>query len=404
MSTRVPIRLLMVEDDTDDYVLTRDLLAESSTNLFQVTRVAALADGLRQLAGGSFDIVLLDLSLPDSQGLGTFTAVARQARDVPVILLTGLSDEDLGVRAVQEGAQDYLVKGQLDGHVLVRAIVYAIERKRTKQQLERYAEELRVKNQQMAEDLVLAREIQQAFLPSSYPVFPPTALPAASRIRFCHHYRPSALVGGDFLAIMALDDHTAGIFICDVMGHGMRAALVTAILRGLLEEMKPSAHRPGLLLSKLNQGFMTTLTPLDQVLFASALHLVLDADARRIEYAAAGHPSPLLMDQAAGCVRPLPPELPADPALGFAADHVYRTVAHPLAAGDRVLLFTDGLFEARNPAGEEFGLPRLASAALARRSLATPPLVEGIVEEVRLFAHPHEFDDDICLVAAELRG
>ena len=124
------VHILLVEDDPDDVWVMRNLLGDRWDGPFKLSHVELLSAGLERLAEGRFDIILLDLSLPDSQGLETFFTMHAQARDVPIVVLSGYSDESTAVRAVQAGAQDYLVKGQVDDNLLVRSIRYAIERTR----------------------------------------------------------------------------------------------------------------------------------------------------------------------------------------------------------------------------------------------------------------------------------
>jgi len=136
------IRVLLIEDDEDDYVITGEFLAEAQGETFNLKWASTLADGLTQLRNGDFDVILLDLTLPDSHGWRTFVDTHSHAPDVPVILLTGTNDESLGVQAVQQGAQDYLVKGNTTTYQLTRAIRYAIERKRTEAALRKYRNRL----------------------------------------------------------------------------------------------------------------------------------------------------------------------------------------------------------------------------------------------------------------------
>jgi two-component system, cell cycle response regulator len=124
------ISVLMVEDNPGDVRLIQEMLAESNENGFLVEPVNQLSAGLERLTESGIQVVLLDLSLPDSQGLDTFTQVHAYAPDIPVIILTGLDDETLGQIAVREGAQDYLVKIQITSPILARAIRFAIERQR----------------------------------------------------------------------------------------------------------------------------------------------------------------------------------------------------------------------------------------------------------------------------------
>jgi two-component system sensor histidine kinase UhpB len=124
------IRILLVEDNPGDVRLLREYLAEAGAGRFQLTHVDRLSSGLECLAGAGFDAVLLDLSLPDSEGPATLVRVHAAAGEVPLVVLTGVEDEALGMRLVQAGAQDYLVKGQVTGPLLRRSLHYAVERKR----------------------------------------------------------------------------------------------------------------------------------------------------------------------------------------------------------------------------------------------------------------------------------
>ena len=122
------IRVLLVEDDQGDADLLSELLELADGSYFQVAHCRRLSEALQSLCQACFDVILLDLSLPDSQGLGTVDRVYNQQPTIPIVILSGLEDESLAIEAVQAGAQDYLVKGQAESDGLVRAIHYAIER------------------------------------------------------------------------------------------------------------------------------------------------------------------------------------------------------------------------------------------------------------------------------------
>ena len=125
-----PIRVLLLEDDREDAWLLRETLEEAAPGQFALEHVTRLAEAVRQIGVQRPDVVLSDLSVPDSQGLDTFLGIRDAAPETPIVVLTGLDDEGVAIRAVQEGAQDYLSKGRLDGPVLVRSLRYAIERQR----------------------------------------------------------------------------------------------------------------------------------------------------------------------------------------------------------------------------------------------------------------------------------
>ena len=142
------MQILLVEDNPDDAEILREILLESATGRFQLTHVERLEEARHHLAEGRFDIVLLDLSLPDSQGFETFRSLQGEYTEMPIIVLTGTDDEALALAAVQAGAQDYLVKGEGDSHLLVRAMRYAIERKRSAEKIKK---ELREKEMMLRE-------------------------------------------------------------------------------------------------------------------------------------------------------------------------------------------------------------------------------------------------------------
>jgi diguanylate cyclase (GGDEF)-like protein len=129
------IKVLLIEDNDVDAELTQDLLSEWSMEEFQITRAKTLAEGFSFLSRERFDAVLLDLSLPDTFGLPTVRQVHAMNPTVPVVVLSGVTDQSLALQAVQQGAQDYLVKGQGHPELLARAIRYAIERKRAEEHL-----------------------------------------------------------------------------------------------------------------------------------------------------------------------------------------------------------------------------------------------------------------------------
>lgn len=129
------MRVLLIEDNEDAVHLIRDALTEATAARLDLEHANCLAIGLEHLSRGGIDVVMLDLSLPDSQGLETIHTVHAHRPEIPIVVLTGIEDDTLAVEAVQAGAQDYLVKGQINGNLLVRAIRYAIERKRAQEQI-----------------------------------------------------------------------------------------------------------------------------------------------------------------------------------------------------------------------------------------------------------------------------
>lgn len=159
MNVQAPIRVLLIEDNPGDRRLLQELLRDVVSVHIQLNYADSLGQGIQSLSETRFDLVLLDLFLPDSQGLATFTELYQQERRVPIVVTTGLNDETLALNAVQAGAQDYLVKGQITGELLVRSIRYGIERKRAEQKIREQAALLDI-----ATDAILVRSVQNQIL------------------------------------------------------------------------------------------------------------------------------------------------------------------------------------------------------------------------------------------------
>ena len=525
------IRVLLVEDNPGDARLIQELLIEARGARFETVVASRLSEAQEALALGDFQLILLDLSLPDSQGIDTFHYTAAIAPSVPLIVLSGLDDEALALQTVKEGAQDYLVKGQVDPRSLARSIRYAMERvaaeraleeernllrnvidnlldsiyvkdtsghylldniahrrtlsadapeqvvgksvfdffpdavaakfqeddatvcrtgqpivnreevvvsnassirwmsttkvplrnrqgetvgvigigrditerKAAEEQIFRYNAEIRQRNTELEDDLHMAREIQQAFLPQQFPTFPRKATVAESAIRFFSRYIPTTAVGGDFFHIIPLSDTEAGVFICDVMGHGVRAALVTAIQRALVEEMLPAARDPGRFLTEINRALLSILRRARTPMFASAFALVVDVKEGCVRYANAGHPWPIHIHRETGTLGPIcsPSERPG-PALGVFKDALYETHTRPIAARDLLILFTDGLCEVEGEHETYFNQDMLQEVLRKGLHQAVDKLIDGTLNEVREFAVNRAFTDDVCLIGVEI--
>jgi sigma-B regulation protein RsbU (phosphoserine phosphatase) len=263
--------------------------------------------------------------------------------------------------------------------------------------------ELRARNRQMQDDLKMAREIQLTMLPQQYPAFPKPSAPGENAFQFTHRYLPAGTVGGDFFSISALSETEAGVFICDVAGHGVRSALVTAMIRALSEELKPLALDPGQFLSKLNRDLYSILKHTGSPMLTTAFYLVADWKSGLLRYANAGHPKPLHARRSNSQVLPLSNACgKGQPALGLFEDAIYETSQSKLAAGDLVVLFTDGLYEVHNAANELYTQALLIEGVQRRANLAAPRLFDELLEEIGAFSGSRTFSDDVCLVGVEL--
>jgi len=271
-------------------------------------------------------------------------------------------------------------------------------------ELEERDREIRRKNEQMETDLRMATELQQALLPSVYPSFPAGVGEGATTLRFYHRYLPATMMGGDFFHIARLSDDTAGICICDVMGHGVRAALITAMLRALIETHATKAADPARFLTELNSEFTGILKQTGTLVFVTTVYCVININGRVARFARAGHPAPLHVCRTAREAQTvLFGKDSTGPAMGLIPNAQFKTTETKLEPGDFLLFFTDGIIEVEAGGGTEFGVEGLRQSVRANLDKPTESLLEGIIDDVYRFADSTVLTDDVCLVAAELR-
>jgi phosphoserine phosphatase RsbU/P len=269
----------------------------------------------------------------------------------------------------------------------------------------RYQEDLKTeldaKTAEIQRDLDMARDFQRAFLPHDYPTVPTHEDQGRLTLNFHHAFRAAMSVSGDFFDVIKLNDHCAGVLIADVMGHGTRSALVTAILRTLLHGLAQTGEDPGLFLSLLNSNFHATMKRTAQLIFVSACFVVFDTREATARCASAGHPSPLIGNRRTRRVQPVYANLKNNPALGLLPEASYQVFTHELEENDIYLLFTDGVEEAMSPSDEYYGVERLARAITANIALDIGDLTQAIVDDVLKFSGSNLLADDLCLVAVE---
>jgi serine phosphatase RsbU (regulator of sigma subunit) len=271
-------------------------------------------------------------------------------------------------------------------------------------EIEERDREIRQKNEQMETDLRMATELQQALMPSVYPSIPADSGPGGTTLRFCHRYLPATLMGGDFFHIARVNDNTAAVCICDVMGHGVRAALITAMMRAMIETHAAEAVDPGRLLTQLNSEFTGILKQTGTLVFVTVLYCVIDVRVGNARFARAGHPPPLHARRSSGEVETIVVGGdPAGPAIGIIPTAQFKTTEAKLAPGDSLLFFTDGIIEVEASDGSQFGIEGLRESVRRNLDQPTESLLDAIVIDVCKFGASTVLTDDACLVAAEVQ-
>jgi serine phosphatase RsbU (regulator of sigma subunit) len=412
------LRILSLEDSELDAELILRELKQGGLD-FVSTRVQNGDDFARALAEFQPGLILADYKLPTFNGAQALAMARERCPNVPVIIISGAVGEETAVELLKNGATDFVLKDRIHGRLVPaveRALREVAERDARRQaeadlrtlneQLEQRVtdrtRELWAKNAIMEEDLDMARELQMAFLPHHFPTLPRGAEQAASAVKFCSIFHPTSSVSGDFFNVVRVSDTAVGVFICDVMGHGVRAALVTAMMRALEEQLGELAGNPGALLTEMNRALRGILQQLGTTLFTTACYIIVDVANGRLTFANAGHPSPLLLHGTPRGVESITARRVPGPALGLIDDVEYLTHELPIAAGDRILAFTDGLFEVENANAEPFSIARLRESIRSRAGLPLADLLQDVFDEVEHFAEGQEFSDDVCLIGMEI--
>jgi len=388
------LTLLLIEDDPGGSPIVPDLLDQSGKPI-RVRTARNLTEAGRLLTD-DVHCILLDLALPAPGRAGggdDELAVLRHVLEIAprhaVLALTGADDAERGAAAVRVGAQDYLVRDELDGRLLSRAIRYAVERKRS-DSAERRLAEGRVRAQEN-------RRLERGLLP--------TPLLDGSPLRFAARYRPGrsrALLGGDFYDVVRTPDGTVHAMIGDVCGHGPDEAALGVELRIAWRALTLAGLCGDRLLGTLQEVLEHERS--DDEIFATLCTVDIAPDGRQAGLCLAGHPSPLL-------VRPGAPArlLPYDdngPALGMLPGARWPRMQVDLGAEWGLMLYTDGLIEGRvGDTGERLGQDGMVE--MIRRQLSEglrgEELLRAAVHEVRAL-NGGELTDDVAVLLLDRAG
>lgn len=391
------MRVLVVGPASAD----RDVLASQVRQEGYVVETAGQSsEALPRLKAGPFDLVLLDAHLPDMDGPRLLQALRNDAElaPVPVIVVSAEDDIDVLAQCLESGADDYL-PAVFRPSMLRARLSAALDRRRL-----RDAESL-------TREMDVARNIQRDFLPES--------LPLARGVQLAAALQPARQVSGDFYdAFLLPPSGTIVLVVGDVCDKGVGAALFMALFRSLIRASADPVGGGAIQMiggrRTLVRQSLESATPADLLtrvagftndyiarlhgrtnMFATVFLGALDPGSGQLDYVNAGH-EPALVITPDGGTREL---RPTGPALGLGPDAAFRAGEATLEGGDSLFAFTDGLVEARSPAGEVFGAERLRDALRANHTSATT-LVRGVLEALHAFTGQAEPHDDVTLLAA----
>jgi phosphoserine phosphatase RsbU/P len=383
-------RILIADDQPDVLEALRLLLKRHS---YEVATVASPTAILEALGHSSFDLLLMDLNYARDttsgrEGLDLLARLNELADTPPVVVMTGWGSVGLAVEAMQRGVGDFVEKPWENARLLeILGKQVALGRSRrearrleTEQHLrsDQMARELHEKDQEIEE----ARQIQQGFLPKE--------IPQIEGFEIAGAWQAARIVGGDYFDVMKFDERSLALCIADVAGKGIPAALLMSNLQATVRGFAGAAISPKELCEKVNSSIARNIAA-DR--FITFFYGLLDARTRRLQFSNAGHNPPIHLHRDGSITR----LREGGDVLGVFSNCIYERSEVVLAPGDRLALFTDGLTEASNAAGEEFGESRLIELLVANRTIGAAALQKRILDAVTEFCGG-DFADDATLI------
>src|ERR1700675_4130974 len=356
-------RILIADDQQDVLDALRLLLKGHGYTIETVSSPSALLSALNRV---EFDLVLMDLNYARDttsgrEGLDALNLLKDREDPPPVVAMTGWATVGLAVETMQFGVSDFVEKPWTNTRlleILHKQIGLGRERRESRRRASEEArarEEALIHQQEQEREISEAKAIQEKLLPREIPQMPGYEIASA--------WQSARLVGGDYFDILPLDEKMLGICIADVAGKGMPAALLMSNLQAAVRGLSSLSIAPDLLCSRLN-SIVYRNTDSDR--FITFFYAHLDGSTRRLAYVHAGHNAPFVVRSDGSHER----LRDGGTVLGVFAGRNYETGSAQLSAGDRVILFTDGVTEACSPAGEEFGEARLLRLLQDHRMLS----------------------------------
>ncbi|PYU85153.1 MAG: response regulator receiver protein [Acidobacteria bacterium] len=385
---------ILIADDQQDVLDALRLLLKGHG--YRIETVNSPADLLAAVAGQEFDILLIDLNYARDttsgrEGLDVLSRLREMEDAPPVVAMTGWATVGLAVEAMQYGVSDFVEKPWTNTRlleILRKQISVGREQRESRRRAAEEArarEEALIHQQEQEREIAEAKAIQEKLLPREIRQMPGFEIASA--------WQSARLVGGDYFDILPLDEKTLGICIADVAGKGMPAALLMSNLQAAVRGLSSPSLAPNLLCSRLN-SIVYRNTDSDR--FITFFYAQLDGATRRLDYVNAGHNAPFVVRSDGSHER----LRDGGAVLGVFATRNYEMGSAQLAPGDRVILFTDGVTEASNRAGEEFGEARLLGLLTDQRTLSADQLQAKILAVVTEFTGGRWQDDATLLVLA----
>jgi len=376
-------RTLIADDEPDILTALRLLLKNDGYEPETVSSPAAVLEAIEQR---QFDVVLMDLNYARDttsgrEGIDLISRIHALDPSLPIVVMTAWATVDLAVEAMRRGVRDFVQKPWENARLL-QTLRKQVKHARARRTLDERVAQGRKTDAQLKRELIEARELQENLLTN-----PSLTVPG---VQIAIKWQPATTVGGDYVAAFEIDDENAALCVADVVGKGLPAALLMSNFQAAMKSLVFQYLSPAEVSTRLNRVLYSNI-PLHK--FITAFYGVVNIPRRTLTYTNAGHNPPLLVHADGECVR-----LDAGGSvLGAFEDLDYEQGEIQLSAGDRVLLFTDGLSEAVDENNEQFGEHRLCDLLCEHRHRTPEELKDIVFDAVAEFCG-RNFCDDVALM------
>jgi serine phosphatase RsbU (regulator of sigma subunit) len=392
--------IAVIDDDKSVNFLISRILEDD----YRVSSYLSAEDALNRLDLNRVDVVITDVNLPGMDGLELLRHVQEKDDNIPVILITGYTDIDTAISALKCGAFDFILKPFNNDQILI-SVQKALESRRLvmenrnllqeltqkNSELEKLNMQIQTRNIEIENELDMASNLQKCIFPVAYPDI--------RNFDFSVKFKPVEKISGDFFDFIVYDESHFSFILADVSGHGLPAALYSAMVKMAMTSVQKQSPSPSVFIDEVNRFLINSQKKMSYN-YVTLFYGLFDLNEQVLHYCNAGIPAPVIL-KARGDLILLEPN---GPFVGIFDTSNYVDAQVSLAAGDKILFYTDGVFECTNKDDKIMGQKILLDLIKGLQMKRMADIVASLFGEVELFCGENRYNDDITLVGMDYRG
>ncbi len=393
-------KVLIIDDDK----LVNDLIGNILRRNYKINSYESAEAMLGAENMSCVDVVITDINLPGIDGIELLKRVQTADPNIPVILITGYSDIDIAIAALKSGAFDFILKPFKNDQIVI-SVQKAMESRRLLLENKQLMEELKVKNQELEilnkniqsrnvaieNELDIASNLQKCLFP--------VTIPEIAGMDFYLKFKPVEKISGDFFDFLIFDENRFAIIFADVSGHGVPAALYSAMVKTAITSVRDRNQAPSEFVGMINR-FLIEAQKKMSYNYVTLFYGLFDLEKEVISYCNAGIPSPAIIRNGTDLML----LEPTGPFVGIFESSEFHDAEVPIVQGDKLVFYTDGIFECTDKEDKIMGQKILIKLLQKFRRQEMHDIVESLFSEVVKFCGDSKYDDDITLLGMNYKG